>query len=78
MTILITLNMGDITYNDITNNWFSLKMTLLITVNSKHKCNATFISVSKDIIRKVFISIMTLIRMGLSRIQNDIQQNDTE
>ncbi len=33
MTIVITLNMGYIAYNDITYNWFCLQMTLLITVN---------------------------------------------
>ncbi len=33
MTILITLNMGYITYNDITYNWLYLKLILLITVN---------------------------------------------
>ncbi len=33
MTIVITLNMCDITYNDIAYNWFCLQMTLHITVN---------------------------------------------
>ncbi len=32
MTILITLNTGDITYTDITYNWF-----YLFTYNSKYK-----------------------------------------
>ncbi len=34
MTILVTLNMGDITFDDITLLIY-LKMTLLITVNKK-------------------------------------------
>jgi len=33
MAISITLNTGDITYNDITYNWFYLSITLLMTVN---------------------------------------------
>ncbi len=42
MKILISLNTGDITFNDIIN----------------HLCNVTFIKVlSKVILRKVFISI---------------------
>jgi len=32
MTMLVLLNVGDITYNDITYNWFYLQMT---TYNSK-------------------------------------------
>ncbi len=33
MIILKTLDRGDITYNDITYNWFYLQATLLIAVN---------------------------------------------
>jgi hypothetical protein len=39
MAILITLNMGDITYNDITYNWLYLLLILLIndfTYNSNN------------------------------------------
>jgi hypothetical protein len=32
MTIFITPNTGDITYTDITNNWFYLWITSLLTV----------------------------------------------
>ncbi len=39
ISILTTLNTGDITYNDITYNWFYLETTLLITVNKKDKHN---------------------------------------
>jgi hypothetical protein len=63
--------MGDITSNDISYNGYYLKLTLLITVNKKHKCNVTFISVTS----KVFISIVIMsfttphflwnLRMGL-------------
>ncbi len=33
MTILKTLHRGDITYNDITYNWFYMQATLLIALN---------------------------------------------
>ncbi len=36
MTIHVRLNMGDITNDDITYNWFYLQMALLITVNKKN------------------------------------------
>ncbi len=50
--------MGAIVYNDITYNWFYLKITLLITVNKKHTCNVTFVNV----ISKFFISIVVVSR----------------
>ncbi len=45
MTILITFDMGDNTYNDSTYILFYLQITLLITVNKKHTCNVAFIKV---------------------------------
>ncbi len=55
MAILIILNTGDTTYNDITLNWFYLQMTLLLTVNKKLVCHVAFIDViSKVIICEVF------------------------
>ena len=54
MTILITLNKVDITYN-----WFYLHGTFLITVDKKHLYNVEFIDVlRKFVTSKAFISIV--------------------
>jgi hypothetical protein len=61
MTIHITLNTGDITYNGVTYNRFYLYMTLLIRVSTKHICNVALINVtSKVVIRRVFMSIVVV------------------
>jgi hypothetical protein len=44
-TLLITLNSGKITYNDITYYRFYFEITLPITASKKHMCNVTFINV---------------------------------
>jgi hypothetical protein len=56
MTILITINTGDITYNDITFNQFYLSITLLSTENKTYKCKVTI----NNVISEVFISIFVL------------------
>jgi hypothetical protein len=59
ITILITPNTGDITYNGITYNGFYLQMTLLITQSKKRICIVTLIDVIiKVIMGYVFISIV--------------------
>jgi hypothetical protein len=47
MTILITLHTGNITHND---------MSLLITVNIKHKYNVSFINVISKVLSIVVVS----------------------
>ncbi len=55
MTILKTLNMGDITHNNITYNLFYLQQII------KNICNVTFINViSKVFSSKVYISIVIM------------------
>ncbi len=70
MTILITLDMGDITDNAISYNWFYLEMTLLITVNkSIYISNVTFINViSKVIISKVITSKAIMSKVFISKV----------
>jgi len=58
ITILTTLNTGDITHNDI-NYMILLVNDLLTTVNKKHIYNIAFIYVmNKVIICKVFVSFV--------------------
>ncbi len=59
MTILITLNMGDITYNDSTYNLLYLKMTSPITANEKkHLYKVTFVQVKSKCI--VFLNTVIM------------------
>ncbi len=72
MTILLTLNMGDITYNDvtymdITYNRLHSYMTLLIIVNKKHLCNFTFISVIAKVVVSKSFGRKTIDRKTFSR-----------
>jgi len=49
---------ADITFHDITYNWFYFKMTLLITVNKKHVCNVTFIKVENKVVISIVIMLV--------------------
>ncbi len=49
LLMMITLNTGEVTYNDITYKLFYLCMTLLATVNKKHLCNVKFITVKSSL-----------------------------
>jgi hypothetical protein len=48
MTIRITLNTGDITYNGIAYDWIFSLMALLITVDKEHICKVVFIYVKSN------------------------------
>ncbi len=66
MTIPITLNTGDITYDGITYNCLYsklifLQMTLLTVLSKKHICNAVFINVlSKVVVSEICISLVVV------------------
>ncbi len=59
MTMLIALNMGEISLINNTYYWLYSQMSLIITVNENHICNVAFINnISKVVISKAIISIV--------------------
>ncbi len=55
MTILLQLNKGDYTYNDITTKQFYLWMALPITSNNKPLWNVTCIDVISKVVKSKVI-----------------------